>query len=132
MLPAQKFREIVFQLLFSYDHHQSDPKELANFLMGELKVSKKALKEAEEKVRAILAEQEMIDSKIREVSTSYDLERIHRVERAILRLSAYELLVEKKLDIAIVIAEAKRLAKKFSTQDAASFCQALLDALAKL
>lgn len=130
-LPPQKFRELTLQFLFSQDVHASDPHELCEFLMRELKVSRKHVQEACIKVEMILAARTQIDAAITEISTSYALDRIQSVERAILRLAVFELLVEKSIPHQIIIAEAKRLAKKFSTPDAVIFCQALLDALVK-
>ncbi|MCE5295000.1 MAG: hypothetical protein LLF94_10380 [Chlamydiales bacterium] len=130
-MPPQKFRELVFLLLFSQDTHASDPDMLFETVSHELKVSLKAVQIAWEKVVAILTKLPDVDAEISSVSTSYDFHRIQKVELAILRLSCYELLVEKKLAVPIVIAEAKRIAKKFATPDAATFCQALIDAMVK-
>lgn len=130
--PPQKFREMVLQLLFSQDVHTSDPDELCDVLMGELKVTRRHAKEAFAKMEAILKAQGEIDAVISKVSTSYAIDRIQSVERAILRLAIYELTVEKSVPPQIVIAEAKRLAKKFATADAAVFCEALLDSVYKL
>ncbi len=131
-MPPQKFRELVFLLLFSQDSHASDPDELFMTVSHELKVNLKQVKAAWEKVETILELLPEIDADISAVSTSFDFHRIQKVELAVLRLSCYELIFEKKLSVNIVIAEAKRIAKKFATPDAASFCQALIDAMAKI
>ena len=131
VLPPQKFRELVFLLLFSTDSHESDLEELFATVGHELKVSQPNVKLAWEKVEEIQKYLVDIDEKITEISTSYDFFRIQKVELAILRLAFYELLFEKKLSVPIIIAEAKRIAKKFATEDAASFCQALIDAVVK-
>lgn len=131
-MPPQKFREIVFLLLFSQDSHASDPEALVDAVSHELKVSKHSVKEGWKKYETIQSQLPEIDAEVSAVSTSYDFHRIQKVELAVLRLSCYELLFEKDLAPSIVIAEAKRIAKKFATPDAASFCQALLDGLVKL
>lgn len=130
-MPPQKFRELVFLLLFSQDVHASDPDMLFDTISHELKVSRKHIKAAWDRHEAILAHLPDIDADISAISTSFDFHRIQKVELAILRLCSYELFIEKKLSASIVIAEAKRLAKKFATPDAATFCQALLDAMVK-
>ncbi len=130
--PPQKFREILFLLLFSEELHSSDPDELIDTVTKELKVRKNEVRAAWEKLSEITKVLPEIDSDIAAVSTSYDFHRIQKVELAVLRLSCYELLFEKKLAAPIVIAEAKRIAKKFATPDAASFCQALLDSVVKI
>lgn len=118
-------------LLYSHDIHASDQDELFETTGHELSVSRKNLEAAWQKVEAIHSHLADIDAMIEQVSTSYDFYRIQKVELAVLRLSCYELVFEKKLVPSIVIAEAKRIAKKFATEDAATFCLALLDAMVK-
>jgi N utilization substance protein B len=130
-MPPHKFREIVFLLLFSRETQESEPEELVSLVMQELKVSRKQVRDAWEKVELILANLLDIDADISEVSTSYDFHRIQKVEMNILRLAFFELQYEKELAVPIIISEAKRLAKKFATPDAAAFCQALIDAYVK-
>lgn len=130
-LPPQKFREVIFQLLFSQDANNNDAHGLCDFLMDELKVSRKNMKEAYARMGLILAAIPQIDVAITDISTSYAIDRIQKVELAILRIAVFELLIEKSIPHPIVVAEAKRLAKKFSSPDSAIFCQALLDALIK-
>jgi transcription antitermination protein NusB len=130
-LPPQKFREIVFQVLFSLDFHKSDTSELMKTLMNELKVTRKNIQEAEERAQKIRSHLAEIDAYITKTSTSYDFHRIQSVERNILRLAVFELLIENVIPLLVVISEAKRLAKKFSTGDAQSFVHAILETLAK-
>lgn len=130
-MPPQKLRELMFLLLFSTDSHASDIDDLFETVSHELKVGKKQVEHAWNRVEALLKLLPDIDAEITAVSTSYDFHRIQKVELAVLRLSCYELVFEKKLAVPIIIAEAKRIAKKFATPDAASFCQALIDAMVK-
>lgn len=130
-ISPQKFRETVLMLLFSKDFHDADATDLVELVSAELKVSASVVKKAECKLNQIMQNLDQIDAVITKNSTSYDLNRIQRVERSILRLAVYELLYEKTLDKEIVIAEAKRLAKKFSTPEASLFCQAIVDGVCK-
>lgn len=127
----QKFREIVFQLLFSIDGSGAPEAALIPFLMKELTVSKKHVSAAYEKANAIWMKVEFLDRIIEENSKEYSLERIKTVEKNVLRVALYELLIEKKLNEKILISEAHRLARKFSTLEGASFVNALLDHLGK-
>ncbi len=119
-LPPQKFREIVFQILFSSDLTE----ETALMLMHELKVTRKAVLEANQMARNVREKLAQIDEKISLCSTDYAFERISNVEKTILRLGFYEL---EKLPPPIVIAEAIRLARKFGTPESAQFVNAILD-----
>ena len=130
-LPQQKIRELVFEILYSYDFHDGEAEELCNLIMAEHKVSKKNALDALAKAQMIHKMQGILDALIQRVSHSYDLKRIHSIERTILRLALYELFIEKKNPPEIVIAEAKRLTRKFTSSDAQGFVHALIDALIK-
>src|SRR5690606_29501809 len=59
-------------------------------------------------------------------------ERIPRVERNILRLAVFELLHDPSVPPTVAIAEAIRLTRKFATPEAATFINAVLDAIFKM
>lgn len=130
-LPPQKFREIVFQMLYSSEFLGTDPEETSLMLMNELKVTKKSVAAAREKVNQILQNLSVIDEKISLHSTDYSFERISRVEKTILRLSLFELLFETDLPPLVAIAEAIRLTRKFGTPESAQFVNAILDRVYK-
>lgn len=130
-LPQQKFREIVFQILYSIDMGKSGKEEIVPLLAEELKVSKKVIYEAYERVESIVSKLDEIDAKIAKTSTSYDFERIQSVERNILRLGVFELFFDDAIPEKVAIAEAVRLSKKFGTLESLTFVNAILDNLYK-
>ncbi len=123
-----KFREIVFQLMYGADFGSADD-AIVPLIMGQLAVTKRVVREAQELKGRIDAKCAEIDQKIREESVAYDFERIPRVERNILRLSVYELLFSEEVPPKVSIAEAIRLTRKFATPEAASFINAILDSI---
>lgn len=125
----QKFREIVFQWIFSLDLSDALEEETISLIMREHAVSKKIVKEAQARALLIWQRKEQIDALIEKTSQAYDLERIQRAERNALRLGVYELIFDDKVHEKIAIAEAIRLCRKFSTPEASQFANALLDAL---
>lgn len=129
--PQQKFREIIFQLLYSADLVQGSRDEMTAMLMKELLVTKKIVKEAWTRVDQILAQLPTIDAAIAKTSHSYRFERIQSVERNILRIGAYELLYDPSIPPKVAISEAMRLAKKFGTPEATAFVNAILDLIYK-
>ncbi len=126
-LPPQKFREIVFQILYIESFPFSQEEEIISMLMKELKVTKKAVMQAKEKAKEISLKLPEIDQKIEKLSDNYTFERISRVEKTILRLAAYELLFDASLPSQVAFAEASRLTKKFGTKESAQFVNAILD-----
>ncbi|MBJ7449960.1 MAG: transcription antitermination factor NusB [Parachlamydiales bacterium] len=130
-LPQQKFREIVFQLLFSYDLSRGDEEVLLPMLMAELCVSKKSVREAWLKMQCIWQDKNLLDKRISEISKEYALDRIQKVERNILRLAIFELLKDNSIPPKVAISEGMRLARKFSSPEAALYVNALLDTVYK-
>lgn len=126
-LPPQKFREIVFQMLYSSDFPSPENEEVAMMLMAELKVTKKSVLMAKEKVEQVLSKQAEIDEKISLYSTEYTLDRISRVEKTVLRLGIFELQFDSELPPLVSISEAIRLTRKFGTPESSQFVHAILD-----
>ena len=125
-IPPQKFREIVFQILYSKSFSLPE-KELSAMLMKELKVSKKAVTLALEKASKVEEHSPEIDRMIETFSEGYSFERISNVEKTILRLCAFELIHLDDIPKEVVFAEAARLTKKFSSDGSAQFVNAILD-----
>ena len=62
-LPHQKFREIVFQLLYSFNLGNAEKQAMLELMMAQLKVAKKHVHAAQEKVEKIFLFQNQIMSK---------------------------------------------------------------------
>lgn len=88
-------------------------------------------READLMVDAVLLHKSTIDQKLAEIIENFAPERIDPVDRAVLRLSAGELIHRPDLSANIVINEAVDLAKKFGSNDSGRFVNGVLDQLAK-
>lgn len=130
-LSQQKFREMVFQLLYSKDTGNSDEEAMLELMMAQLAVSKRNTQHAQERVREILSHLSEIDLLIASVSKSYDFDRIQTVTKNILRLGVFELFFDQNIPPKVAITEAMRLSRKFGTPESATFVNALLDNLYK-
>ncbi len=130
-LSQQKLREVIFQLLYSYDFAQNSAEEMIPFLMAHHAIPKKALYIAEEKKQAVLAKLSEIDALISSTSFGYEFSRISRIEKNILRLGVFEIYFADDIPDKVAIAEAVRLARKFSSPESSTFVNAILDLLYK-
>lgn len=128
-LPQQKFRELVFQVLYSQYFVENDQEGLISFMMMQFNMSKKNLKLALDKAKIILDTAALLDEKIEKASLAYALDRIPAIEKNILRLGVYELLFCKEIPPKVVFAEALRLSRKFSTKESMSYVNAILDVI---
>jgi len=71
-----------------------------------------------------------LGSAIDGVSTRWRVARMPPVDRAILRLGLYELRFEKRTPIGVILAEAVRLARTYSTERSSAFVNGILSQLA--
>jgi len=72
-----------------------------------------------------------IDEQIRTFAKGWNLERMPALDRAVLRLSIYELLSQPEVPTGVVIAEAVFLASAYSTDESGPFVNGLLSRIAK-
>ena len=125
-----KARETCFKLIFEYDFlKQKNENTLDEFLTS---------KDIEESDRdyvveiydGVLSKEQELDEKISKYLKGYTLERIFKVDLAILKLAIYEIdyLGEKP---SIVINEAVELAKRYSTDNSYKFINGVLASIVK-
>jgi N utilization substance protein B len=131
--PAQRHaaREAALQMLYQWEVGRA---ELGDVLATYPSVRSKPLDEAarrfaEELARGTARSLDRIDPLIAEQARHWRLERMPVVDRLILRLALFELL-ECGTPRAVVIDEALRLARTFSTEPAVKFINGVLDAIA--
>lgn len=130
-VPIQKFREIVFQMLYSYDIGGPSEEEIQELLMKELAVTRKTVKLAQERVDEVRSHLKEIDKLILKTCVSYEFDRIQTVEKNILRLGIFEMLFDDSIPPKVAISEGMRLARKFGSPESAGFINAVLDNLYK-
>lgn len=77
----------------------------------------------------ILKHIEEIDTCIRKYAPKYPLDKIARIDKCILRLALYELLIEKEQPTKVIINEAVELAKELGNDRSYAFINAVLGAI---
>jgi len=95
-------------------------------------LEKEIVQYADEIIRGVQDNKGDIDNKIQMASAHWKVDRMATIDRNILRIAVYEMLVASPpLKQNIVINEAVEIAKKFGTTESASFVNGLLDQVAK-
>ena len=74
---------------------------------------------------------ERIDQELSSYSTNWALDRMARVDLAILRLATFELLYSPDVPHNVVINEAIELGKRFGTEESPAFINGVLDHIAQ-
>lgn len=86
---------------------------------------------AERLVCGVAENLEGIDEKLNSYSKNWALDRMSRVDLALLRLSAYELLYCHDVPHNVVINEAIEIGKRFGTEETPAFINGVLDHLSQ-
>ena len=86
---------------------------------------------AERLVCGVAENLERIDQELNSYSTNWALDRMARVDLALLRLAAYELIYCLDVPHNVVINEAIEIGKRFGTEETPSFINGVLDHLAQ-
>jgi len=120
-------RILAVQALYQWDLRGAHfLQELPDFLRGSSEDAG-VIAQAEELFHGCAVHREEIDATLGASAEHYDLARMAAVDRAILRLGAYELLHRPDVPPKVAIDEAIRIAQKFSTAESGAFVNGILD-----
>lgn len=124
-------REYAVQALYAVELSPAPPREtLALFWETEIfKSSAKAF--AGELLAGILMQREEIDVQIATKSPNWSLARMAKIDLAIIRLAAYELVFRADIPKNVTINEAIEIAKKFGSEESPAFVNGILDEIAR-
>jgi len=128
MATRHQARTAVVGLLYAYDLGNENIAKFSDEILEEDKIRNKQREFSHTLFDGTVENLEMLDKEIDEHLTEWDYNSIGKVEKAILRLGAYEILVAKT-DKAIIINEAVELAKKLADDKSPKFINGVLDAL---
>ncbi len=140
-------RELAIKILYCLDHSDMGIEAVldlfwSSFRFGddvlgealedeEASVPADARQFAETLARGVFAHRERIDRVIDEFSTNWSLERMSRVDLAILRMATYELLFLPEVPTSVVINEAVEIGKRYGTGETPAFVNGLLDKISR-
>lgn len=79
-----------------------------------------------ELVQGVLTHKERLDQKLAVYLTGWQVDRLSRVDRQILRLAAYEMMFRKEAPPKVIINEAIELAKHFGLEENGKFVNGVL------
>ena len=122
-------RELTLQILYQVDITRDNADAaLSNFWeTAEEEIPPDIRQFTEELVRGTLANLQEIDDKISAFAANWQLKRMAVVDRNILRLGSYELMLRTDIPPKVTINEAVELAKKYSGLESGKFVNGILD-----
>ncbi len=142
-------RECALKMLYSLkvDRDQVDPGKVLDSFWSQFRFADDALGEpletadaplasstrlfAETLVKGVVEYRAVIDRKIAEVAKNWSVDRMTPVDLSILRMAGYELLYHPEIPVNVTINEAIEIAKRYGTEESASFINGLLDKIAQ-
>ncbi len=130
MATRHQARTAVVGLLYAYDLGNENIAKFSDEILEEDKIRNKQREFSHQLFDGTVENLAMIDEEIKKHLNEWDYDSIGKVEKAILRLGAYEILVAKT-DRAIIINEAVELAKELADEKAPKFINGVLDAIGK-
>ncbi len=128
-MKRSSLREQIFKILFRVEFNNVDEMPMQEemfFSSGDLEATDADREYITNKVNRILEKLPEIDAALSERMKGWTLERIGRVELAILRLGVYEIVYDDEIPAGVAISEAVELAKKFGADNAGAFVNGVL------
>lgn len=124
----RELREQIFKMLFRIEFHESEEmaEQLQLFLEEESKADEQEEAYIQNKYERIVEHLEEIDTAINEKSTGWKTTRMGKVDLSLMRLAVYEILFDEDIPAGVAINEAVELAKRYGTDDSASFINGVL------
>jgi len=130
MATRHQSRTAVVGLLYAYDLGNTNIGNFTDDILEEGKIRNKQREFSHALFDGTIKNLEMLDENIVAHLKEWDYESIGKVEKAIMRLGAYEILIAKT-DRAIIINEAVNLAKSLADEKSPQFINAVLDAIGR-
>jgi len=128
MATRHQARTAVVGLLYAFDLGNENIAKFSDEILEEGKIRNKQREFSNALFTGTVENLAMLDKEIEEHLTEWNFNDIGKVEKAIMRLGAYEILVAKT-DKAIIINEAVELAKTLADEKSPKFINGVLDAL---
>ena len=122
------YDERVRMVRFPENHLEQRDLDHLHRLKKDMKTLEEQATRQADQVEASIPE---IDETIDNASENFDINRLSKVDLAILRLATWEILKLPDLDAAVSINEAIDLARSFSGEESASYVNGVLDKIAK-
>lgn len=140
-------RELALKIIYSFPDQQSDIRSILNEFWANFRFRDDVLGEpvdlgegdpsdqvrlfAENLAAGAYGNLANIDERINQCSKNWTLERMSRVDLALLRLGAYELVHCSDVPTSVAINEAIEIGKRYGTKETPGFINGILDRIGK-
>jgi N utilization substance protein B len=130
MATRHQARAAVVGLLYAYDLGNETIGDFFEDILEEKKIRNKQREFSSGLFKGTIENLDTVDKQIKEHLKSWNFDDLGKIEKAILRLATYEIVVDKN-DKAVVINEAIELAKELADDKSHQFINGVLDSIGK-
>ena len=128
----RKARSLALQALYEIDSVGHDPEATLTHLLEETKLTGDNATFMQDLVRGVVRYKEKLDAQIQRYASAWPLEQIAVIDRNILRLAIFEVLLDNRVPVKVAINEAVELAKDFGSDNSPRFVNGVLGAISTL
>ena len=128
----RKARILALQALYEIDSVGHKVEEVIERLPDKEALSEENIAFAYELIRGVIRNKEAIDGNIQHFAPAWPIEQVPIVDRNILRLAIFEILLDNKVPVKAAINEALELAKTFGSDNSPKFVNGVLGSISTL
>ena len=128
----RRARALALQALYEVDSAGHEVEGVVNHLLTDERLSAENGAFVRELVSGVIQNKEKIDLNIQNFAPAWPIEQIPVVDRNILRLAIFEVLLDNKVPVKVAINEAVELAKTFGGNNSSRFVNGVLGSVSGL
>jgi transcription antitermination protein NusB len=128
----RKARVLALQALYELDSVPHQASEVISRLTEQMNATKDTSAFATELVEGVLVERSKIDAMIVKLAPAWPVDQIPAIDRNILRLAIYEVVIDNKVPMRAAINEAVELAKVYGGENSPKFINGVLGSVSML
>ncbi len=128
----RKAREVALQTLYEIDTSRHRAEEVLNRILFDQEIAEEGAIFARNLVTGVIANMESIDENIKVYAPAWPIEQISVIDRNILRLAIFEIIIDNEVPVKVAINEAIELAKSFGTDNSSKFVNGVLGSVSAL
>ena len=128
----RKARGVILQALYEVDSTAHNAEDVVGRMLEVNRLSEDNSAFVRQTVSGVAQNRQQLDEHIKRFAPSWPITQLSAIDRNILRLAIFELLIDNKEPISITINEAVELAKKFGSDNSARFVNGVLSSVSAL
>ncbi len=128
----RRARAIALQALYEIDSVGHDVEGTLNNLLNNVELPEESDDFVRGLANGVIQNREEIDQNIRNFAPAWPVEQLPLIDRNILRLAIFEILLDNKVPVKVAINEAVELAKTFGSDNSARFVNGVLGSVSAL